>query len=52
MNKIIKRGIIFFHSPFYYLVENWDDTDQMWICININLGLVRHFKEEEIIAGM
>lgn len=47
----VMRGVVFFKSPFYYRVEAWDDTDQMWICFNLHTRLHHYFKEEEI-AGL
>ena len=46
--KRVKRGVVFYHSPCYYRVEAWDDTDQMWICLNLNTRLHHYFKEEDI----
>ena len=46
--KIVMRGVVFYRSPCYYRVENWDDTSQMWICLNLNSKTYRYFKEEDI----
>jgi hypothetical protein len=46
--KRVMRGVVFYRSPCYYRVEAWDDTDQMWICLNLNSGSCRYFKEEDI----
>lgn len=46
--KRVMRGVVFYCSPCYYKVEAWDDTDQMWICLNLNTRLHRYFKEEDI----
>lgn len=46
--KRVMRGVVFYHSPCYYRVESWDDTDQMWICLNLNSREYHYFKEEDI----
>lgn len=48
--KKIKRGLIFFYLYWYYRVEAWDDTDQMWICTNLSTGIRRYFEEEKILG--
>ena len=46
--KRVMRGVVFYRSPCYYRVEAWDDTDQTWICLNLNTRLHHYFKEEDI----
>ena len=48
MPNKVKRGLVFFKSPCYYKVVAWNDTDQMWICMNLNTRLHYYFKEEDI----
>ena len=48
--KRVMRGVVFYHFPCYYRVEAWDDTDQMWICLNLNSREYYYFKEEDIAA--
>lgn len=46
--KRVMRGVVFYRFPCYYRVEAWDDTDQMWICLNLNSRRYHYFKEEDI----
>ena len=46
--KRVMRGVVFYRSSCYYRVEAWDDTDQMWICLNLNSRRYHYFKEEDI----
>lgn len=45
-------GVVFWHSPCYYKVVNYDDTSDMWICMNLNTRLHHYFTKETIEAGM
>lgn len=50
--KRVKRGLIFFCSPCYYRVEAWDDTDEMWICLNLNSRWHHFFTTEQILRAI
>ena len=43
--KRVMLGVVFYRSPCYYRVEVWDDTDQKWICLNLNSKRYHYFKE-------